>query len=880
MKSKITWKRINHHLGGSERKQKISNYNQETSKFKQETGDVPELIECHIDEKFYLLANLDVKAEGKDPAHHYFHYGAREGRNPTANFDTVKYEEHFKKFIPKGMNPFHHFLTLHLDENADDSHAKISGVVLDYDIDDLIMLHDNFDLGFYVSYNGFSLDTFENSLAGLIHYLRVGWRNGFDPSRKFSTQYYAATHPDIKQALINPFYHFLKHGREEGRAALPPRYKHSKPNCLVDLARLDVVSEPAAEGLELRDDVTIVIPVYNASEDTSELLQCLKRTLDPAQHIVVINDASTDKKIQPMIKTFEQDRAGTHAIHRSANLGFSGAVNDGIRLAEGRHLVLLNTDLVLPNGWLARLLAPIDASPETVGSVTPFSNTSSLTGFPEAAQEDPLFLDLSLGQIDDAFRMQKPVSIDLPSGCGFCLALSAAAIEEVGNFDTETYKRGYFEETDWCQRAVVAGFRHVMASNLFVEHKPGSSSFTVASRIALSEANKVKFNMRHPAFRERVRLFHYNDPAQRVRSIAKLQLWSKAASNTVLLISHSWGGGVSDYIERAEKRLLDDGVFVINLQCSHSEATVSFRHHSGEYVEKTDITTALEAILKLGIDTAEVHALHGSDSILEHVTALEQALSGVPYHVFVHDFVMACPTIHLVDDTGHFCGVPGPDKCLDCLHRNSESRYPILNISQWRAAWSELVQGASQIVLLDESAREIVTRAFPDIDQSKMIVTPPEYHPDVREVRLAPKPAALNIAILGILSKHKGAEVVRNLVRHIDESGEYHSTTLFGEWAYPHQPPNSLKLNGMYKAQDLPELLEEARTQVVLFPSVCPETFSFTLSEIFAMNIPVVGYEIGSQGHRIAAYEKGITVPMNDASSERLLDALKRAANL
>ena len=84
----------------------------------------------------------------------------------------------------------------------------------------------------------------------------------------------------------------------------------------------------------------------------------------------------------------------------------------------------------------------------------------------------------------------------------------------------------------------------------------------------------------------------------------------------------------------------------------------------------------------------------------------------------------------------------------------------------------------------------------------------------------------------------------------------------------------------MYKAQDLPELLEEARTQVVLFPSVCPETFSFTLSEIFAMNIPVVGYEIGSQGHRIAAYEKGITVPMNDASSERLLDALKRAANL
>ena len=74
--------------------------------------------------------------------------------------------------------------------------------------------------------------------------------------------------------------------------------------------------------------------------------------------------------------------------------------------------------------------------------------------------------------------------------------------------------------------------------------------------------------------------------------------------------------------------------------------------------------------------------------------------------------------------------------------------------------------------------------------------------------------------------------------------------------------------------------MEKSGIQVVLFPSICPETFSFTLSEIFAMELPVVGYEIGAQGRRIADYKKGITVPYEDMSGEALLDALRRAVEL
>lgn len=862
MKTRITWNRVNSYLRSSGRK-----------------TAPPKLIENHLDEDFYLARNHDIRAAGMDAAHHFYHFGANEGRDPTEYFSTRTYQEHFGKFIPKGMNPFLHFLKLQLDLKAGDTKDRIAGGPLKYSVHDLVAMNAEFDLGFYISHNGFAHDRFDNPLEGLIHYLKVGWRNGYDPSRDFNTKYYFSANPDIKHALVNPLHHYLNSGRSEHRRALPPRYKHGVNTCLVDLARQGNVT-PRETVLELREDVTLVVPVFNAAADTADLFACLTDTIDPSQHIVVVNDASTDAKIRPLIDKFEQKRPGTTTIHRTQNLGFSGAVNDGMRLAEGRHLVLLNTDLMVPMGWLARLMAPIDAAPDGVATVTPFSNTSSLTGFPAVAQESKLFLGLGLGQVDDAFRRLTPVTVDLPSGCGFCMALSAAAIEQIGTFDTETYKRGYFEETDWCQRAVVSGFRHVMASNLFVEHKPGSSSFSVASRIELSEANKVKFNARHPAYWERVRLFRYSDPAQRLRTMAKLQLQSAAAKKTVLLISHSWGGGLSDYIKRAEKRLLKQGAFVINLQCENSEATVAFRSKKSEHVEKTDMTTALEAILKLGVDEAEIHALHGSDNILDQVSALATALQDVAYRIVLHDFVMICPTIHLVDSTGRYCGVPGVDKCLDCLHQNSEARYPILNMSQWRAPWRTLAQGADQIVMLDESARDIVMRAYPEIDPSKLVVSPPKYQPNLRPVQVPRQTAALNIAVLGVLSKHKGAEVVRNLLRHLEESADLHSTTLFGEWMSQHAVPQSLKLNGRFEAKDLPKLMEKSGTQVVLFPSVCPETFSFTLTEIFEMELPVVGYDIGAQGRRIARYKKGITVPMDDTSGESLLDALKRAAEL
>lgn len=53
------------------------------------------------------------------------------------------------------------------------------------------------------------------------HYVRWGWREGRDPSSKFSTSYYLSRYPDIARAGINPLVHYLRFGKREGRSAKP-----------------------------------------------------------------------------------------------------------------------------------------------------------------------------------------------------------------------------------------------------------------------------------------------------------------------------------------------------------------------------------------------------------------------------------------------------------------------------------------------------------------------------------------------------------------------------------------------------------------------------------------------------------------------------------
>lgn len=83
----------------------------------------------------------------------------------------------------------------------------------------IALIAPEFDREFYArTYS----DVAESDLNEVEHYIKEGWRLGYDPSPNFSTAYYLEVSPDIKAAGLNPFWHYLIAGRAEGRPALPP----------------------------------------------------------------------------------------------------------------------------------------------------------------------------------------------------------------------------------------------------------------------------------------------------------------------------------------------------------------------------------------------------------------------------------------------------------------------------------------------------------------------------------------------------------------------------------------------------------------------------------------------------------------------------------
>ena len=73
----------------------------------------------------------------------------------------------------------------------------------------------DFDLSFYAG-------RYPDVTGDLLrHYMSIGWKEGADPAPWFSTAFYVEANPDVVEAGLNPFYHYVQHGRAEGRPIAP-----------------------------------------------------------------------------------------------------------------------------------------------------------------------------------------------------------------------------------------------------------------------------------------------------------------------------------------------------------------------------------------------------------------------------------------------------------------------------------------------------------------------------------------------------------------------------------------------------------------------------------------------------------------------------------
>jgi GT2 family glycosyltransferase/glycosyltransferase involved in cell wall biosynthesis/SAM-dependent methyltransferase/tetratricopeptide (TPR) repeat protein len=215
---------------------------------------------------------------------------------------------------------------------------------------------------------------------------------------------------------------------------------------------------------------SIIVLAHNQWEDTGKCVQSIARHTPEPHEIILVDNGSTDQTPRAMgALLFENPRV--RVIINRDNRGFAAGNNQGLAIARGDNVVLLNNDTVVTPGWLTRLLAVLKRHPDT-GIVGPMSNQVSGPQFVnEVSYTDVAQLPAFAESWAAAHDGQ---SFELGRAVGFCLLARREVIKHIGGLD-ERFGNGNFEDDDFCIRAQLAGFRIRAAKDAFIHHTGGQT---------------------------------------------------------------------------------------------------------------------------------------------------------------------------------------------------------------------------------------------------------------------------------------------------------------------------------------------------------------------------------------------------------------------
>jgi GT2 family glycosyltransferase/SAM-dependent methyltransferase len=236
--------------------------------------------------------------------------------------------------------------------------------------------------------------------------------------------------------------------------------------------------------------VSVIVVTYNNLELTRACLASLDENSDYSQlEVVVVDNASTDGT-QEFLKEWTAAGVNRRIVLNDANKGFAAANNQGLAMAAGEYLVMLNNDTYVTPGWVRTLVNHLRRD-ETIGLIGPVTNNIG----------NEAKIDIEYPNMEEMITTSKGYTLrntgrtfSLRTAAFFCVMMRRGVYERVGPLD-EAFGIGFFEDDDYCRRIEQLGLRIACAEDVFVHHNLSSSFNKLKSRErqALFAKNKAVY---------------------------------------------------------------------------------------------------------------------------------------------------------------------------------------------------------------------------------------------------------------------------------------------------------------------------------------------------------------------------------------------------
>jgi GT2 family glycosyltransferase/glycosyltransferase involved in cell wall biosynthesis len=586
--------------------------------------------------------------------------------------------------------------------------------------------------------------------------------------------------------------------------------------------------------------VAVILPVYRGIEMTKScILAAVPGILAvPDARLIAINDASPDVGMQKMLEQLAYQWPNIFVfLKNESNLGFVGTVNRGFAYFPKHDAVLLNSDVIVPQDWLRRLIDEAYSRAD-IGTVTPFSNNATICSFPYFCQENAQPFDLDVDSIDAVFKHEKLPCIEAPTGVGFCMYIRRACLDKVGYLNEDKFSRGYGEENDLCQRALKSGWLNLISPNIYAFHE-GGVSFS-SDKQALVESAAHVIDELHPNYHSDVQRFMKSDPIKHARVTRYVQLLAAIAIPKVLHVSHSLGGGVKQHIEELDEYY---GSRIVNILLAaygnKGEVSISLgvTPHADSLIFSisSNYEHMLELLKAIGISAVHFHHMIGLGSkLLQLSTDLSVARL-----ITIHDYYWLFGNPTLTDEEGIYPGF------YSSQLRNLPNG---MTIKAWQEPLHSFFEGADCVIFPSCSTKTIFDNVY---NPDKSVIAPhvePHANVNTSPINFAQRDV-YTIGVLGALGKEKGADILEELAIKAKEAGLKFNFKVIG---YAYRPLKLVEKTGPYETKELKGLIKEHQLDILLFTAQCPETYSYTLSYALDSGLPIIAPNIGVFPERLS----------------------------